>query len=311
MAPPPLHFLTIVLNGAPFLRHHVEAFSALPSRWHWHVVEGVASLAHDTAWSLARGGRVDDALHRDGRSTDGTSEALDALARAHPGQITVYRKPRGERWDGKREMVSAPLRRIRERCLLWQVDVDELWSTDELVRAVALFEEHPQARAAFYRCHYFVGPDLVLTSRGAYGNGPYEWLRTWRYRPGDRWLAHEPPVLVHRLEAWKQWKRRRRGRPPRLPFQPDDPDVLSQATTEARGLVFQHLAYVLEAQVRWKEAYYGYAGAVEAWRGLQRAATPVRVHEHLPWVTEDAVAQRASVLGIVPRIPLPAPGPAA
>ena len=52
----------------------------LPFRWHWHVVEGVAALRHDTAWSTANGGRVTDDIHREGRSNDGTSEYLDDLA---------------------------------------------------------------------------------------------------------------------------------------------------------------------------------------------------------------------------------------
>ena len=41
--------------------------------------------------------------------------------------------PAGAFWDGKREMVSAPLPNIREECLLWQVDADELWTADQIV----------------------------------------------------------------------------------------------------------------------------------------------------------------------------------
>src|SRR5687767_5013444 len=51
--PLPVHFFTIVLNGEPYVRHHVGQMKRLPFRWHWHVVEGVAELKHDTAWSLA------------------------------------------------------------------------------------------------------------------------------------------------------------------------------------------------------------------------------------------------------------------
>lgn len=47
-----IHFLTIVLNGEPFIRYHIEVFKQLPFKWHWHIVEGVAALKHDTAWSL-------------------------------------------------------------------------------------------------------------------------------------------------------------------------------------------------------------------------------------------------------------------
>lgn len=303
MTPLPVHFLTIVLNGRPFLRHHAETFRALPFPWHWHVVEGAAALAHDTAWSLATGGRLDGAFHRGGRSVDGTEEELDAIARALEGRVTLHRKPRGELWDGKLEMVNAPLARIRRPCLLWEVDVDELWTSAQLVRGRDLFLAHPERRAAYYRCEYFVGEDLVVTTRDGYGNGPYEWLRTWRFRPGDRWLAHEPPVLVTRLERWRQWRRLRRGKRPRLPFHPGDPAVFSKEETEAAGLVFQHLAYVCEAQLRFKEAYYGYPDLVSRWRAMQaETALPLRLSTWFPWVKDDALVGRASARGLVPLV---------
>jgi hypothetical protein len=116
----PVHFFTIVLNGEPFIRYHETMLARLPFRWHWHVIEGVAALRHDTAWSTAQGGRVTNAIHRDGRSNDGTSEYLDELARRFPDQVTLYRKPPGTFWDGKKEMVNAPLANIQEPCLLWR-----------------------------------------------------------------------------------------------------------------------------------------------------------------------------------------------
>lgn len=48
----PVHFFTIVLNGEPFIRYHLEMMRQLPFRWHWHIVEGVAELTRDTAWVL-------------------------------------------------------------------------------------------------------------------------------------------------------------------------------------------------------------------------------------------------------------------
>ena len=127
-----MHFFTIVLNGEPFIRYHLDLFRRLPFPWHWHVVEGVASLVHDTAWSL--GGRA----HRScgvpgGLSIDGTTAYLDEIATDEPERVSVYRKPGSGFWDGKREMVSAPLPNIREECLLWQVDADELWTAEQIV----------------------------------------------------------------------------------------------------------------------------------------------------------------------------------
>ena len=92
-SPLPLHFFTIVLNGEPFIRHHIEVFRRLTVPWHWHIIEGVAQLKHDTAWSVRAGGHIPDEFHREGRSVDGTSEYLDHVARDFPKQVTVYRKP--------------------------------------------------------------------------------------------------------------------------------------------------------------------------------------------------------------------------
>jgi glycosyltransferase involved in cell wall biosynthesis/ADP-heptose:LPS heptosyltransferase/chemotaxis methyl-accepting protein methylase len=278
----PIHFFTIVLNGQPFIQHHINVFKQLPFHWHWHIVEGVAELNHDTAWSKATGGRIPDGLHQNGLSVDGTTEYLNALKKEFPDNVTIYRPPAGKFWDGKREMVNAPLGNVREQCLLWQVDADELWTFSQLVRAHALFRAHPEKTAAQFYCHFFVGPKLVITSRDTYGNhSAYEWQRVWRFQPGDRWAAHEPPRL-HRGEV----------------------DVaslnpFSHVETEAMGLVFQHYAYATEAQLRFKETYYGYAGAVEQWSKLQRSEQfPQKLSDHFAWVRDEAVVNHLSALGI-------------
>jgi len=280
----PVHFFTIVLNGEPFIRYHLDVFRRLPFRWRWHIVEGVASLVHDTAWSLEAGGRIDHAAHAGGLSIDGTTAYLDEIATDEPERISVYRKARGAFWEGKREMVSAPLPNIREECLLWQVDADELWTAEQLVSMHRLFREDRERSAAYYWCHYVPAPGAIVATRYNYAANPeVEWLRTWRYRPGDRWEAHEPPTLVRPerggvVEVAKQH-----------PFLHDE--------TERAGAVFQHFAYATEAQVRFKESYYGYSGAVGRWRALRGAVRsaegPVRLGDYLPWVRDDTFVDRA------------------
>jgi hypothetical protein len=137
----PIHFFTIVLNGEPFIRYHEDVFRRLTVPWHWHVIEGVAALKHDTAWSVANGGHIPDGLHDRGRSNDGTTAYLDEVAQRFPANITIYRKPLGEFWDGKKEMVNAPLPGITEPCLLWQVDNDELWTVEHPDRPRPLHAE--------------------------------------------------------------------------------------------------------------------------------------------------------------------------
>jgi len=285
----PVHFFTIVLNGEPFVRHHIEVFNKLPFRWHWHIIEGVADLKHDTAWSLRTGGKIPKEFHNNGLSNDGTSEYLDWLANNFSENVTVYRKPGGVFWDGKLEMVMSPLPNITEECLLWQIDVDELWSSEQLITGRAMFHANPSKTSAFYTCTFFVGPWLVTANRGCYGNHTgFEWLRTWRYCPEDVWLTHEPPRLCRKNEK-SEWVDVARLNP------------FVNAETERTGLIFQHFAYATESQLRFKELYYGYAGATDRWFALQTASGfPVKLSEYFPWVHDDTLVDRAETHGVEP-----------
>ena len=285
----PINFFTIVLNGQPFIKYHVEVFKQLPFKWHWHIVEGVADLKHDTAWCLQRGGQISDEIHNNGRSNDGTSEYLDELAQQYPDNITVYRKPEGDFWDGKLEMVNAPLANINEECLLWQVDVDELWTVEQLCTARHMFIGNPEKTAAFYWCWYFVGENLVISTRNCYAqNLRQEWLRTWRFKPGYIWEAHEPPILVELLPDNK-----RSNVATTKPF--------THAESEERNLVFQHFAYVTPSQLQFKEKYYGYKGALAQWKSLQEQTKfPVYLSQYFSWVQDATMVDKAESCGIVP-----------
>lgn len=285
----PIHFFTIVLNGQPFIRYHIEIFKQLPFKWHWHIVEGVADLKHDTSWSVKLGGSISDEIHKNGRSCDGTTEYLDELAQLYPDKITIYRQSEGVFWDGKREMVNAPLANIQEECLLWQIDVDELWTLEQICTAREIFISNPEKTAAFYWCWYFVGEQLIISTRNCYAQNPQqEWLRTWRYKPGYIWAAHEPPVLVETLPDG-QFKNVAAVNP------------FLHHETEQHGLVFQHFAYVTPEQLRFKEQYYGYSSAVAQWNALQKTTKfPILLREYFPWVRDETQVDLAHSRGIIP-----------
>ncbi|MEA5507860.1 FkbM family methyltransferase [Halotia wernerae UHCC 0503] len=285
----PIHFFTIVLNGQPFIRYHIEIFKQLPFKWHWHIVEGVADLKHDTGWSIQLGGTISDEIHTNGRSNDGTTEYLDELKQQYPENITVYRKPKNVFWDGKREMVNEPLFNISEECLLWQIDADELWKVEQIVTARQMFIDNPEKTAAFYWCWYFVGEKLIISTRNCYAQNPrQEWLRTWRYKPGAVWVAHEPPRLKEPLVNG-QWRDVAAVNP-----------FLHQET-ENYGLVFQHFAYVTAEQLRFKEQYYGYKNALSQWDLLQNITKfPVQLQEYFPWVQDETQVDITHSWGIVP-----------
>ena len=275
----PVHFFTLVLNGQPFIGCHVEQWQQLPFEWHWHIVEGAAELNHDTGWSKPLGGRMLESHHRRGLSTDGTTKYLDELAARYPSQITLYRKPDGQLWDGKVEMVNAPLPNVPDGSLLWEVDVDELWTARQVEDVRKMFIDDPAKLMAAFSCWYFVGPSLIVARDDVNGKlAPWpkdEWLRVWRLQPKSFWAAHEPPTLVQLMNGLPQdtYKSRR----------------FSAEETARKGAVFQHFSYVLEEQVQFKQDYYGYRDAVDHWREVQHNTQwPLDVKRAFHWWNYDA-----------------------
>jgi ADP-heptose:LPS heptosyltransferase/glycosyltransferase involved in cell wall biosynthesis len=285
----PVHFFTIVLNGKPFINYHIEMMKKLPFRWHWHIIEGVADLKHDTGWSLQYGGKIHDELHKNGLSNDGTSEYIDELYKLFPKNISIYRKPSGIFWDGKLEMVNAPLANINEECILWEIDSDELWTSEQVIKMRELFINQPEKTAAFYLCHFFVGEKLVITSRDTYGNHTdYEWQRTWRYIPGDRWLSHEPPSLCRLLNNGR-W------------VDLSQINSFRYADTASLGLIFQHYAYATEDSVKFKEQYYGYKNATAQWKNLQEQRQfPLFLKDYFAWVNDNAIVNTVESQNLIP-----------
>jgi hypothetical protein len=279
-----------VLNGMPFIQYHIEIFKQLPFKWHWHIVEGAAELKHDTSWSLANGGKLLPKFYKNGLSIDGTTEYLNKLQKEYPKNITIYRKDGGKTWDGKTEMVNAPLKNIKEECLLWHLDSDEIWTLDQFIKGRELFMLYPEKTAAFYLCNFFVGPNLVLNNIGSYANNlKTEWLRTWRYRPGDSWIAHEPPMLGRKLN----------DNPEFTDLAKIDPFI--HAHTEAAGLVFQHYAYVTKDQILFKEKYYGMNDLLNRWENLNKLTKfPVKLNDYFPWVDTLTLVYNSEILKVKP-----------
>lgn len=247
-----LNILTIVLNGEPYIERHLPVFESLSFPWRWSVVHGIADPVGCTSW-VQHLDRVDD---------DGTLPYLRRLNRR--GKIVLVER---DRWPGKLAMVNAGLDAFAAPGILLQVDADEIWTAAQLETLVRLFADHPTFDAAFFRCRYFVGPKRVITQTGSFGNHTgIEWLRAWRWRPGQRFFSHEPPVLK------------------------GQGDIIPHAVTQHLGLVFDHYAYADAAAVAFKERFYGYDGALEAWERLNAQRGPVDVKDFLPWVDESAIS---------------------
>lgn len=285
----PVHFFTIVLNGKPFIKYHINVFKQLPFKWRWHIIEGVADLINDTAWSLQNGARISDELHNNGLSNDGTSEYLDKLQNEFPDNVTVYRKGGGKFWNGKLEMVNAPLKNINSECILWEIDSDELWTAEQFSNGRQLYLNNPDKTASYYFCYFFVGENKFITSVNTYGNHTdFEWLRSWRFKPGDQWISHEPPTLC-RLNENGEWINIGRINP------------FTHSVTQHHKLVFQHYAYVTPEQLKFKEQYYGYKNALTQWEQLQKQSNfPLLLKHYFEWVKDETIVDDSRKYGIIP-----------
>ncbi len=251
-----IHFVTIVLDGMPWLPCHLPVFNTLNCDWDWSVVEGVANNVKCTRWCKPLNPRL---------SIDGTTEYLDSI-KSHK-RVKVYQR---QQWDGKIEMVNAPLREIKEPGLVIEIDSDEIWRADQIEKIVKMFEACQDIDVAQFKCRYFVGPDIIITSENTYGNRfGVEWFRAWRWTPGQLFETHEPPGMIGCA-----------GR------------KFGIKETSQAGLVFDHYAYATPDAVAFKEYYYGYEGALEAWNKLQTAKMPVKLKDYLPWIKDEATADK-------------------
>ncbi len=280
----PIVFFTIVRNGMPFIKHHYSQFKKMDRPWRWIVVDGLAEHGDDSSW-CARSGGITVGLGSS--SDDGTVEYVEHIAGADgcgrdSSRVTLVRS--SGPWRSKLAMVNAAAELIDSHCLLWQADADELWTTDQIEAVASAFDAHPEKTAAWFWCHFLVGPDRMLSTVGGWGNNPRgEWKRVWRFHPGCTWKSHSPPILVNES-----------GEDIALvnPFY--------QEEMSAIGAVFQHHAYVNEGQVEAKAKYYGYKDAVTGWKRMQATKTPQRVSYFLPWVTDDTEFDTCSSMGVVP-----------
>lgn len=269
MRPLPLVFMTICLDGMPWVTHHYQTFCQLKEDWRWIVVEGVADNVACTSWCAKIHPRL---------SEDGTTDYLRYLC-AKDSRVTHISQPL---WPGKVAMCNAALQLIREPCLLWQVDSDELWTPGTIEHVSRLFQSIPiyDLNCAYFHCQYFVGPDrYIVTTPNGFGNhDAYEWKRVWRFKPSMRFLTHEPPSILGFHEK-----------------------PMDQAFMDREGCRFVHMAYATRKQMEFRAHYYAgdsnpnaylWRNCVEGWERLQQADLPCKLKDYFPWVDHQATVVR-------------------
>lgn len=239
---------SIILNALHHLQHNNYFDSIVNNFDLWVFVDGLALPGGSTSWCK----KVDDRWHKNFHSRDGTIEFIKE--RNYPN-VALCSDHLGA-WSSKDAMVNTSIDVIRsneccrmwlesgEPTFLWQCDVDEQWTKEQLCEAekelVSL-----NAGAGCFRADYYIGNNLL--AKGEWGEGysltkplRFATIRLWNWK-GQKFAYHEPPVL--------------------------DGGNGNLALLSQR---FKHYAYYFERDVAFKNEYYsGHEGILDNWKSLQ------------------------------------------
>ena len=236
---------TIILNGLRHLKQDNYTQFMTTQFDHWVIVEGVSRPTGSTSWCK----ELSTDFHKNYLSNDGTTEFLDTIK---SDRVTIVRckdKP----WENKDEQVNAAIdiiKSITNECMLWQVDIDEKWTSNQLQEAEEMLRKN-NGKTGCFLCNYYVGEKQIAL--GDWGEGKHEpYRRLWDWK-GEKFVSHEPPKL--------------KGK--------NGPGLLLPQR-------FNHFAYYYKEDVMFKEAYYGsYEGLYNRWLKVQDNISTIHIRELL------------------------------
>jgi carbonic anhydrase/acetyltransferase-like protein (isoleucine patch superfamily)/MoaA/NifB/PqqE/SkfB family radical SAM enzyme/tetratricopeptide (TPR) repeat protein len=216
---PRISFVTIVLNGMPFLEYCLKA---------------VYEVAHEI---FIVEGAVEQCLfaaNSDGSSKDGTVECI----RNFPDPEHKIRLIQG-RWPEKVDMQNAALKRVTGE-YVWLADSDEIYKGEDLLAVQKLLQEDPSVtQVNFIPDNFWKGFDYIVSSPGLFQKDAH-FRRLFKFVPGAVFTSHRPPTLV--------W--------PGSDRTTEQMHLIDGFETRRRGLTFCHYSYVDDHEVRQKIELY-------------------------------------------------------
>jgi len=204
---PKITFGIIVLNGEPFTRYCLR--SIYPFAYEIIVVEG----GHVDAKSVCT---------NDGHSIDGTLETLYRFKKEEDTENKLTIVTKDGFWPKKDELGNdrtPQSRAYAERATgdyLWQVDIDEFYKNEDMMKVVKLISENPEITAITFPTYTFWG-DISYTADSFYlRRGAMYYHRLFKWSEKYRYLTHEPPTVIDengidlRKKKWISGKKMKR-----------------------------------------------------------------------------------------------------
>ena len=224
--------LSIVYNAKHHLLHNDYAQKIVQMFDKWIIVEGFSRNGGSTEWCTS--------IRPPHQSTDGTIETCQDLASQYPTKVIFHTSPQG--YASKDDQVNVGIAYLQgePHGWLWQIDIDEQWTEQDLTEAESMLEIGSNVAGGFQFYHYLCkdSDGNQLVGKGSWGDNFV--ARVWWWH-GQKFKTHEPPVMLGQ----------------------DGIKFLPQK--------FHHYSYVYEQDVEFKSRYYkGYRPVLANWRMLQQ-----------------------------------------
>jgi hypothetical protein len=207
----------IVLNGMPWLPYLLR--NLYPHVDEWVIVEG--AQAHIRSVADEQGHSLDDTVQ---------------VIKNFPDPARKIRLIQQDRhWVDRDEMFAVGTAQLHGD-YLWQIDVDEFYRHEDILRLKTFMAAHPHIEAYSFLYRDFFGGFRGYVQGGEYYPIGYQHWRLWRWRKGYQYVRHEPPLVLDGAGTDVRWHGYMEGQ-----------DLYRQL-----GLLCYHYSYVLPEQVRRK-----------------------------------------------------------
>jgi len=225
---PKISFITIVLNGMPFIEF---------------VLNSIYQYAHEI---IIVEGAVENcmfAANPDGSSVDGTVE----LIKHFPDPSKKIRLIQGK-WPEKCQMQNKALEYITGD-YIWLIDSDEIYRNKDIESILNILQENPTiTQINFIPDNFFKGFNYIFVSPKFFDSQAH-YRRIFKYTQGAYFSTHRPPTLI--------W--------PENNTSTEQMNLIDGTKTREMGIIPNHYSYVYNSQVEQKITLYHKYGWGKSW----------------------------------------------
>ena len=188
-------------------------------------------------------------LTSDGTSTDNTIQYIKNIP--DPDNKIRLIESNGF-WNGKTEMCNE-YSQIATGDYIWQLDSDEFWKHDDIVKIVSMLENKSPYAMHFFANHFYGDFNHCIDERGdgMWGND-IPWKRIFKHIPKkSKWISHEPPSYMCNNVIC------------------NDADIIDKYQTLNAGIKIYHYSYVARSQAMFKDIFFNQSYNLKEWDEFQ------------------------------------------